>query len=456
MPHKKLKLTESFIKNYEKKNALPAKGRVEIGDTNMPGLSLRITATGNKSFAIRRQVDGKRQQKVLGQWPVMTLEEARLEAKKVLFDVDSGTDLNEAEQAQVNGEITLGRALDDYLNHRHKSPKPLKPKTETQYRDLLRLYSSDFVKRSLLNISEQDVADRHQQITEGKILGQRKSSPAQADLWARVLRAVINFAIREYRGLSGEQLFQGITGSLSHNRQWNHVPRKQSHIRKSQLAQVLDGFDSYRASRSDYPMGIVCIDALEFAIFTGLRRGEIMGLSWNRVNLSAGYFWIDKTKNGSPLELPITDTVKQILTRRHKAKVGDYVFSPKDVIIDDPRKAMRSITKAIGLSFGFHDCRRTFASNAEASGIGSYTIKRLLNHKTNRDDVPAGYVVQSADELIIPAAKVEREVLESAGRIESSSNMDNKLMNLLGSLSDDEKRQMMFELLSSNKVAKTG
>lgn len=454
MPNKQLKLSETFIKNFEKKNELPSKGRIELADSNMPGLSLRITATGNKSFAIRRQVEGKRQQKVLGQWPVMSLEEARLEAKKVLYDVDSGTDLNEAVQVRENEEITLGQALEDYLTHRQKSPKPLKPKTETQYRDLLRLYSSDFKKRSLRNINEQDVADRHQQITEGKILGQRKPSPAQADLWARVLRAVINFAIREYRGVNGEQLFQGITGGLNHNRQWNHVPRKQSHIRKSQLAQVLDGFDTYRSENSDYPMGVVCIDALEFAIFTGLRKGEILGLTWDRVDLTAGYFWIDKTKNGSPLELPITETVKQILTRRHKAKVGDYVFSPKDVVIDDPRKAMRSITKAIGLPFGFHDCRRTFASNAEASGIGSYTIKRLLNHKTNRDDVTAGYVVQSADELIVPAAKVEREILESAGRIESTTTMDKQLMSMMSGMSDDEKRKLMFELLNSNNFAK--
>jgi integrase len=44
------------------------------------------------------------------------------------------------------------------------------------------------------------------------------------------------------------------------------------------------------------------------AIFTGLRKSEILELSWDRVNLGGRYFWIDTTKNGDPLELPVTET----------------------------------------------------------------------------------------------------------------------------------------------------
>jgi integrase len=44
-------------------------------------------------------------------------------------------------------------------------------------------------------------------------------------------------------------------------------------------------------------------------LFTGLRKSEILGLTWDRVNLGARYFWIDTTKNGDPLELPITETL---------------------------------------------------------------------------------------------------------------------------------------------------
>ncbi|MCP5950616.1 integrase, partial [Klebsiella pneumoniae] len=62
----------------------------------------------------------------------------------------------------------------------------------------------------------------------------------------------------------------------------------------------------------------VC-DAVNMALFTGLRRSEVLGLAWERVNLPGRYFWIDKTKNCDPLELPITDTLHTIFTRRQES-----------------------------------------------------------------------------------------------------------------------------------------
>lgn len=50
-------------------------------------------------------------------------------------------------------------------------------------------------------------------------------------------------------------------------------------------------------------------------------------------------------------------------------------------------------------------CNRTF----------NYTIKRLLNHKTKRDDVTAGYTVLTPKELKEPAQAIEDEILIQAG-----------------------------------------
>jgi integrase len=405
------------------------------------------------SFAIRKQTGGKRQQKVIGHYPIMSLSEAQTEAKRILLDVETGGNIVATATAKEHEVLTLAGCLTGYLAHRAKSSKPLKPRTSKQYADTINLYSGHMLAQAFISITAKDIADRHMMITKGQVLGQRKASPAQADLWARVIRALCNFAIREYRDVKGAQLFQEITGSLSHNNQWHHVPRKQSHIRASQLTQVLDGLDTFRAENLEYAMGIATADAIEFAIFTGLRKGEVLGLTWDRVNIKDGYFWIGETKNGAPLELPITETVLKILKRRKIATTGAYVFSPKATAIDDPRKAMRKIINTIDLDFGFHDCRRTFASNAELAGVGSYTIKRLLNHKTNRDDVTAGYIVQSSDELGKPAKAVELQLLTSANRIEeqSLSTMDEKLMLMLGSMSEDDKRKLMFSALNSQQ-----
>lgn len=181
----------------------------------------------------------------------------------------------------------------------------------------------------------------------------------------------------------------------------------------------------------------VC-DALDLALFTGLRRSEVFGLEWDRVKTSGRYFWIDKTKNGDPLELPITDTLYAIFERRKAVRSDNnpYVFpAAQGGIITDPRRVIEQISEATvqngaesPIAFSCHDARRTFGSIAELVGVGSYILKRLMNHKTMRSaDVTQGYLHFSADELLEPAAKIEHAILEHARLAEKNTDIDKQL-----------------------------
>ena len=57
-------------------------------------------------------------------------------------------------------------------------------------------------------------------------------------------------------------------------------------------------------------------DLLLFGLYTGMRRGEIMPLQWERVDLGAGLFRVEETKTGVPLELPVTRQLGAIPARR--------------------------------------------------------------------------------------------------------------------------------------------
>ena len=439
------KLTNTLIN----KIITPESGRLEFRDTDPRGLMLRVTTKGIKSWYVIRQFNGKRQRLKIGTYPEMTLPNARAKAKELLGAIEQGADLKKDTEVTESSNTNLETCLVNYLAHRSSSSKPLKPRTIKQYNDTIRLYSADWLSFKLAAITEKDIVNRHRDISKGDVDGQRRPSKSQADLWGRVIRVLFNFASREYKGVNGEQLFTIPTVALSHNKQWHHIPRKQTHIRKSQLEQLLDGLDKFRQVYANDITGCVVVDCLMFAVFTGLRKGELLGLTWDRIDLSAGYFWIDETKNGQPLELPITDTIKQILTRRYASKAGNFVFSNKELQIADPKKALKRITEYLELTFTWHDCRRTFASNAELAGIGAYSIKRLMNHKTRRDDVTAGYIVQTADELAIPAAKVEQAILSAAGRVEEPEALDKQLIKALAGLDDRSKRKMLFELLNT-------
>lgn len=88
------------------------------------------------------------------------------------------------------------------------------------------------------------------------------------------------------------------------------------------------------------------------------------------------------------------------------------------------------------IRFTCHDARRTFGGVAELTGIGSYILKRLLNHKTFRSaDVTQGYLHFTADELMEPAQKVERAILEHGGLVENTGRLDAQLLALMGTIS---------------------
>ena len=221
------KLTNTLIN----KIITPESGRLEFRDTDPRGLMLRVTTKGIKSWYVIRQFNGKRQRLKIGTYPEMTLPNARAKAKELLGAIEQGADLKKDTEVTESSNTNLETCLVNYLAHRSSSSKPLKPRTIKQYNDTIRLYSADWLSFKLAAITEKDIVNRHRDISKGDVDGQRRPSKSQADLWGRVIRVLFNFASREYKGVNGEQLFTIPTVALSHNKQWHHIPRKQTHIR---------------------------------------------------------------------------------------------------------------------------------------------------------------------------------------------------------------------------------
>lgn len=81
------------------------------------------------------------------------------------------------------------------------------------------------------------------------------------------------------------------------------------------------------------------------------------------------------------------------------------------------------------------------------AGVGSYILKRLMNHRTVRSaDVTQGYLHFGADELQEPAKKVERAILEHAGLVEKVDGINAHLLAALANMSNEEKRRLLFEI----------
>ena len=115
----------------------------------------------------------------------------------------------------------------------------------------------------------------------------------------------------------------------------------------------------------------------------------------------------------------------------------------------EPKKIIHHINSVAELTFTLHDLRRTYCSIAESIGIGTYTMKRLLNHKTARNDVTAGYTVLTAEELREPAIRISYKIEEYAGlrKITLAPKVES-IKDLILNMSKQDKMELIAQLVS--------
>ena len=120
------------------------------------------------------------------------------------------------------------------------------------------------------------------------------------------------------------------------------------------------------------------------ALFTGMRKGEILWLKWKNVDFDNNIILLDRTKNGDIREVPLSRELRDILLVESAGKtMEEYVFPKEDGSrYVDVRVAYKAALKASGITgFRFHDLRHTFASHMVMSGVDILTVKEILGHK---------------------------------------------------------------------------
>lgn len=111
------------------------------------------------------------------------------------------------------------------------------------------------------------------------------------------------------------------------------------------------------------------------ALETGLRRAEVLGLTWDRVDLSRGVIRLELTKSGKRREVPMRQVVYDTLIALPGQREG-RVFRTRSI-----RNAFEYATQAAGLGdFHFHDTRHHFASWFMMRGGSLQELKEILGH----------------------------------------------------------------------------
>ena len=123
---------------------------------------------------------------------------------------------------------------------------------------------------------------------------------------------------------------------------------------------------------------------VKLAIYSGCRRGEILGLTWDRVDMDAGFLYLDNTKTGEPRAVPLCETALEIL--RGLGHCEGYVFkNEKGEPYTCIRASFNRAKKEVALDgLTFHDLRHVFASRLRRLGASLSDIGEALGHRSAR------------------------------------------------------------------------
>ena len=426
----KISFTKKNIKELQ-----PEGKRKTYHHNSLKGYIIEVSPAGTKTFRIYKRIKGENSpiKVTLGTFPDLTIENAEKKALEALSLMAQGINPNEQRVQEKKLKTTFIEAYESY-----KAVKELSDKSLTGYDQCISAYVKDWHDKSLVEITDEDIKARHKSLSV--------RSEAQADYCMRVIRAMYNFAMYEYKSADGVLLIgENPVDILRQQRLWNNVSRKQTRLTKSEINKLYKALSTISSNETTDSFMLAVCDFVEFALFTGLRKMELLKLEWSRVNMDDKFFYISKTKNGDPLELPIGPHLEVILHRRLKTTNSNFVFQADNEhgYVREPRKCIDKICELAGVEYNLHDLRRTFTSIAELNKVGSYVLKRLLNHKTARNDVTGGYTIFTAEELRAPSEEVQNAILLSMGLPLYGQSVDVRLQNLVSTLSKTEKKKAL-------------
>ena len=389
--------------------ALEPAGRPWIAwDDKLTGFGCRVQPSGTKSFIVNyRAGDGGRnapnKRVVVGRYGRVSPDRARRLAQELLGRVAGGED-PAGERAETRALPTLGEACEDYIDSGHGRAA----ETQRSYRRYTNLYLGDWLSRSLDAIARRDIEARFRLITE-----RHGAVPANQAL--SFLRSVYRRPCVDHEGLRNPVELWLAGGGRYH---------RKTRKRISSPAEVLP---RWRAGIEEAVRNPVHRDLLLFGLYTGMRRGEIMPLRWERVDLDAGLFRVEETKTGEPLELPVTRQLAAILARRRAnsdampADLRDWVFpsqSSESGHVEELHAHYARITKAGGMKFWFHGLRNAFITVAERELMLPRSLtKRLVNH-ARPGDVTEGYAADwTVVQLREPAQRIADRIDKLMGAV---------------------------------------
>lgn len=366
---------------------IPATGRAEYRDLMTPGLVLRVTANGAKSFSLFRRVNGHPTRLTLGTFPAVTVEQAQRRARELLGEITKGVDPRNARRA-AREEPTLADLFAHWLETHAKQHKRTWMEDERQYNVFLKPWAS----RKLSSIRKADVQALHAKVGT-------KNGRYAANRLLALVRAMFNKTADI--GYAGDNPTAGI--------------KKFPEEKRDRFLHG-DELRAFFAALADEPQGVLR-DFFLVSLLTGARRSNIQAMRWEDIDFGTRLWRIPETKSGQPAVVPLVAPVVELLRSRATTRNDSpWVFPGRGATghIVEPKTAWARIIKRAGLrDVRPHDLRRSLGSWMAIGGASLPVVGKMLGH--SQPSTTAIYARLSVDPVREAAEKAAGAMLAAGG-----------------------------------------
>lgn len=375
--------------------ALPTPGkdkRDSYSDTRVPGLGVMVQPTGSKMFFWFRKVRGRRTWRTIGDFPDLSVENARDQATEINTKLArwKSSGYEGPSPFERHGDPTLSAALEDYILKRLRSKAKHPESAEKGLRWSAKKYLVPFLTRRLGDIRRADVRQLHAEIGT-------KHGHVTANRTVKLLRTLFYWAI-------DTELWHGE----------NPARRMELFAEKSRdrFLQPAEAPNLFKALRKEPNRNVR--DFTIIALFTGARKSDVLSMRWQDVSREARIWTIPNPKNQVPYVVSLLPEVLEILEERRRKSEGEWVFPShgKSGHLLNVRRSWTTLLKRAGITgLRRHDLRRTLGSWMAAGGASIPLIGKALGHQSlsatqiysRLDIAPVRQAVESAAKAMLKA-----------------------------------------------------
>ncbi len=397
-------------------------------DAKAPGLRVRVTAAGSKSYVFEAKLNRQTIRRTIGDVRAWSIEAARNEANRLRVTLDAGTDPREVERdrlaaaiekkaaaaVQVEADkvaaLTVAEVWSVYLAER-------RPKWgDMHHADHIRFTKAGGVPANrgtrgrgvtiagpLYPLMALPLRELNAPTIEAWAAHEATTRPTAARLAWRLLKVFLSWCAEQpdYAALLPARNPAKTTRSRE---ALGRPAEKQDALLKEQLSVWFEA-----VQRIGNPTAAAYLQTL---LLTGARPGEVLALRWEDVNTKWKGLTIRDKVEGERV-IPLTPYVSHLLAALPRR--NEFVFAGAGGAMSKPHKPHATACAVAGIDgLTLHGLRRSFKSLTEWLEVPVGVVAQVMGHKPSAT-AEKHYTVRPLDLLRVHHEKIEAWILEQAG-----------------------------------------